>query len=176
MSASRSAPRAPALGIALAACKTLAKAKAQVKLRFACARPLLQQSSQKVARRGLCCRLVALLRKRGTPRCSRRRAAPQRAPIELGPARRRGRPICHVPRLAERAAVPGAAAQPRAAAEPRRAAEPLRRQPAPAKEEARPAARARRHGTVQSGQHVLHEFGVASFSSCPATTRLLRRT
>ena len=113
----------------------------------------------------------------GSLRCANggRRAAAE-ASRRYG-ERHRIKPERHVPGFTERAAaVPGAAAQPRAAAEPRRAAEPLRRQPAPAKEEARPAARARRHGTVQSGQHVLHEFGVASFSSCPTATRLLRRT
>ena len=91
--------------------------------------------------------------------------------------RRRIKPERHVPGFTERAAaVPGAAAQPRAAAEPRRAAEPLRRQPAAAKEEARPAARARRHGTVQSGQYLLYELGPASFSTCPTSPGLLRRT
>ena len=91
--------------------------------------------------------------------------------------RHRIKPERHVPGFTERAAaVPGAAAQPRAAAEPRRAAEPLRREPAPAQEEARPAARTRRHGTVQPGQHVLHELGPPSFSPCPASEGLLRRT
>ena len=104
-------------------------------------------------------------------------AAVQQRPSRRYGERHRIKPERHVPGFTERAAaVPGAAAQPRAAAEPRRAAEPLRRQPAPAQTEERPAARARRHGTVQSGQYLLYELGPASFSTCPTSPGLLRRT